>query len=395
MASANRSVSKVAKSGKTTAANRTPTTRKSAAWNSDSATLAAILDSQAVIEFDLEGNILTANDCFLSTMGYSQDELVGRHHSTLVDPATVSTFEYREFWSRLARGEAFTGTFRRVAKGGREVWLEASYKPVFGKNGKPTKVVEIAADVTANLLKNSDFEAQVTAINRVQAVIEFNLDGTIRTANENFLATLGYSLAEIQGRHHSMFVEPENVDTPEYREFWNSLRRGEFKSGEFRRVGKGNKRIWIQASYNPIFDQAGRVIKVVKFATDITASKLLSEAAIRDAAENAKMRAMMDNMAASVTYADKNNIITYANPAAIELLRKVEKHLPVKVEEIVGKSIDIFHKNPRHQQSIISNERNFPFAGQIRIADEHFMLRASRIRDENGNFLGRWLAGSA
>lgn len=249
------------------------------------------------------------------------------------------------------------------------------------KNGQPSRVIKIAKDITESKTKESYSAAQVAALNKSPATIEFSLDGTVLTANDNFLHTLGYTLDEIKGKHHSMFLEASAVNCPEYRQFWDSLRQGNFQAGEFKRINKAGKQIWIQASYNPIMDLNGRPHKVIKFASDITAQK---EAAF----QNSIVRAMMDSMAASVTFADKNNIITYANPSAIELLRKVEKHLPVKAEQIVGSSIDIFHKNPRHQQNLIAEPRNFPFEGQIRIADEYFSLKASRITDDQGNFYG-------
>lgn len=375
--------SKSAKSTKAKTASKVPSSAKSKAtgWSLEAAELDSILRSEAVIEFDLDGKVITANAIFLSVMGYSLEEIQGRHHSLFVDPTYSTSYEYREFWASLNRGEFRTEEFKRLAKGGREVWLAASYKPVLDKAGKPIRVIKIAHDVSVAKQQNADFQGQLAAINKSQATIEFNLDGTIRTANENFLATLGYSLDEIKGKHHCMFVDTAHANSIEYRAFWDSLREGKFQAGEFKRVGKGGKEVWIQATYNPVLDSSGRPFKVVKFATDITQQK-------HSATENAKIRSMMENMAASVTFADKNNIITYANASALELLRKVEKHLPVKVNQIVGSSIDIFHKNPRHQQALIAESRNFPFEGQIRIADEYFLLRASRITDPEGNFAG-------
>ncbi len=233
--------------------------------------LSAIGKSQAVIEFNLDGTILTANPNFLETMGYSLDEVRGKHHSLFVAPAERDGAPYREFWESLRRGQYHAAEFKRVAKGGREVWIQATYNPILDLNGQPFKVVKFATDVTAEKLQNADLAGQLSAIGKSQAVIEFNLDGTIRTANENFLGTLGYTLAEIQGRHHSMFVDPAERNSAEYREFWASLNRGDYKSAEFKRVGKGGKEVWIQASYNPILDLNGKPFKVVKFATDVTA----------------------------------------------------------------------------------------------------------------------------
>jgi methyl-accepting chemotaxis protein len=233
--------------------------------------LAAINKAQAVIEFNLDGTILTANENFLATLGYSLDEIKGRHHSMFVDEALRQAPEYREFWARLNRGEFVTGEFRRFGKGGKEIWIQASYNPIFDMNGKAFKVVKYASDITAAKLQSADYSGQLAAISKAQAVIEFKLDGTVLTANENFLQTLGYSLEEIKGRHHSLFVDEALRHSPEYREFWVKLNRGEYIAGEFRRFGKGGKEIWIQASYNPILDMNGKPFKIVKYASDISA----------------------------------------------------------------------------------------------------------------------------
>ncbi|MGE0814073.1 MAG: PAS domain-containing protein [Vicinamibacterales bacterium] len=236
--------------------------------------LAAIGKSQAVIEFELDGTIITANDNFLKTLGYTLDEVKGRHHSMFAEPGFAKTTAYREFWAKLGRGEFDAGEYKRIGKGGREIWIQASYNPILDMSGRPFKVVKYATDVTAAKLQNADYQGQLDAIGKSQAVIEFDLDGTIRTANENFLATLGYRLEEVKGRHHSMFVEPAYAKTAEYRDFWASLGRGEYQSAEYKRFGKGGKEVWIQASYNPILDMNGRPFKVVKYATDTTAQVL-------------------------------------------------------------------------------------------------------------------------
>jgi methyl-accepting chemotaxis protein len=239
--------------------------------NETTAKLSALDRSQAIIEFKLDGTILAANSNFLSVMGYSLAEILGQHHSLFVDQASRNSQEYREFWASLNRGEYQAAEYRRIAKDGHEVWIQASYNPILGRDGKPTKVVKFATDITREKLRNAEFESQIHAIGRSQAVIEFRLDGTIITANENFLGAMGYRLDEIQGQHHRMFVEPAYRDSNEYREFWASLSRGEFQAAEYKRVGRGGKEVWIQASYNPIFDTSGRPYKVIKFATDITA----------------------------------------------------------------------------------------------------------------------------
>ncbi len=234
------------------------------------ARLAALYRSLAAIEFRIDGTIVHANRNFRKAMGYELNEIVGRHHSLFVDPAYRDSAEYQAFWEALARGESKVAQFKRVAKDGREVWLEASYNPILGANGKPVGVIKLATDITRAKTHAAEMEGLVQAISRSQAVIEFNLDGTILTANENFLGVMGYSLEEIRGRHHSLFVEPAHRDTHDYAEFWRSLRSGKFQVAQYKRLAKGGREIWIEASYNPIFDADGRPKKVVKFATDIT-----------------------------------------------------------------------------------------------------------------------------
>jgi len=237
-----------------------------------SAILSALSKSQAIIEFKLDGTIITANQNFLGAMGYSLDEIKGRHHSLFVDPAEKETAAYREFWAKLARGEFQSAQYKRFGKGGKEVWIEASYNPLF-KNGRPYKVVKFATDVSKTKAQFADLNGKVEAIGRSQAVIEFNLDGTIITANQNFLSVLGYTLDEIKGRHHSMFAEPAYKASAEYKAFWEKLNRGDFDAGQYKRLGKGGKEIWIEASYNPVRDLNGKLYKVVKFATDLSSRK--------------------------------------------------------------------------------------------------------------------------
>jgi methyl-accepting chemotaxis protein len=231
----------------------------------------ALARSQAIIEFNLDGTIVTANQNFLDAMGYRLDEIAGKHHSMFVEPELRDQAQYRQFWEGLRRGEFQAGEFPRIAKGGRQVWIQASYNPLLNRSGKPFKIVKFAADITEQKLRSADCEGQIAAIQKSQAVIEFNLDGIVITANENFLKTVGYQLDEIRGKHHSMFIEPEYRDSAAYRGFWEALRRGDYQAAEYKRIAKGGKAIWIQASYNPIRGADGKLVKVVKFATDTTA----------------------------------------------------------------------------------------------------------------------------
>jgi methyl-accepting chemotaxis protein len=233
----------------------------------------AIGKSQAVIEFNMDGTIIQANDNFLNTMGYRADEVQGQHHSLFADTEYKNSSENTRFWEKLNRGEYEAGEFKRIGKGGKEIWIQASYNPIMDLNGKPFKVVKYATDVTEQKLRNADFAGQIEAIGKSQAVIEFNMDGTIIQANDNFLNTMGYRADEIKGQHHSMFADTEYKNSHEYRQFWETLNRGEYQAAEYKRIGKGGKVVWIQASYNPIMDLNGKPFKVVKYATDITGRK--------------------------------------------------------------------------------------------------------------------------
>lgn len=233
------------------------------------AVMKAMNKSQAIIEFDINGTILRANENFCQAVGYDAHEIIGQHHRMFVDPEEAKSPEYHEFWRRLGCGELDRRQYRRIGKGGKEIWIEASYNPVL-RNGKPYKVIKFATDITAQKLKGAEDAGKLDALSRAQAVIEFTPTGDILTANQNFLSTLGYQLSEIEGRHHAMFCEPVYARSVEYQSFWERLRSGEFIAEEFLRFGKNGKRVWIQASYNPILDMEGRVFKVVKFATDIT-----------------------------------------------------------------------------------------------------------------------------
>ncbi|MBB3964596.1 methyl-accepting chemotaxis protein [Rhizobium metallidurans] len=237
--------------------------------SSSSAVLDALNKSQAIIEFDLNGKILTANENFCKAVGYELGEIVGKHHRMFVDPAEANSKEYADFWARLGEGKFDQRQYRRIAKGGREIWIEATYNPIY-RGSKPYKVMKFATDITAAKKQAAEDKGKLEALSRAQAVIEFTPEGNIITANENFLSTLGYSLGEIVGKHHAMFCEDDYSRSPTYKAFWANLAAGKFAADQFKRIGKGGREIYIQASYNPILDASGRVFKVVKFATDVT-----------------------------------------------------------------------------------------------------------------------------
>lgn len=248
------------------------------------ARLNAIDRAQAVIEFDMNGIVLHANANFLKLMGYQLDEISGRHHRVFVEPQHAASAEYLAFWERLSRGEFECAEYKRLGKNGREVWIQATYNPVFDRQGRPIKVVKFASDVTEAKLRNADFRARVSAIDLGQAVVEFDLDGHVLTANRNFLAAMGYTLREVQGQHHSAFCTPEYIQSEHYREFWLKLNEGQFIGGRFSRVGKYGRPVWIQATYTPIIDLNGQVSRIVKFAYDVTKEVELEHRVARQSA---------------------------------------------------------------------------------------------------------------
>lgn len=289
----------------------------------DAGKIDAILRAQAVIEFDMNGTVITANENFLKTMGYSLAEIQGKHHSLFVEPAMRDSSAYRDFWAKLNRGEYAAAEYKRIGKGGKEVWILASYNPILDERKKPFKVVKFATDVTDQKLSTANLAGQIDAIGKSQAVIEFNMDGTIINANSNFLGALGYTLDEIRGRHHSMFVEPAERDSAAYREFWAALNRGEYQAAEYKRIGKGGKEVWIQASYNPILDLNGKPYKVVKYATDVTRQVLVRMG-------NERVRAMMESVAAgteelNTSVREISEAMTKSRETATDAVERVEK----------------------------------------------------------------------
>ncbi|MFT7073265.1 MAG: methyl-accepting chemotaxis protein [Patiriisocius sp.] len=233
----------------------------------------AIDKSQGTIEFDMDGNILTSNENFLNVLGYSLDEIKGKHHRMFCEESYAKSSEYKKFWEKLNQGEYDSGEYKRIGKNGREVFIQATYNPILDAKGKPIKVLKIATDVTEQKMLNSEFEGKINAIDKSQGTIEFDMDGNVLTSNENFLNVLGYSLDEIKGKHHRMFCEESYAKSPEYKKFWEKLNQGEYNSGEYKRIGKDGREVFIQATYSPILDANGKPIKVLKIASDVTEQK--------------------------------------------------------------------------------------------------------------------------
>ncbi|TLX05558.1 PAS domain-containing methyl-accepting chemotaxis protein [Rhizobium sp. MHM7A] len=317
--------------------------------------LDAISKSQAIIEFDLKGNILAANENFCAALGYGLSEILGKHHSMFCEPAYTATDTYREFWARLGRGEYDAGAYKRFAKGNREIWIQASYNPVL-KGGKPFKIVKFAADITAVKRKAVEDAGKLEAISRSQAVIEFTPTGEILTANDNFCSAMGYSLTDIAGKHHSMFCDPAYARTEDYANFWKRLARGEFIANEFVRFGKGGRQIWIQAAYNPILDANGKVYKVVKFATDVTermSAIALLGTAMRDLSEGNLTRTVDTSFVPSMEQ------LRHDFNTAISDLARTMKTIGENANAIaagsreIGASADTFSKRTEQQAASI------------------------------------------
>jgi len=315
------------------------------------ATIEALSRSQGVIEFSMDGTIITANENFLKALGYRREEIQGKHHNMFVEPGYRDSAEYRKFWADLNRGIYQAAQFKRLGKGGKEVWIEASYNPVLDRRGHPYKVVKIAIDVSAQKAVFADLLGKIDAINRSQGMIEFELDGTVIGANQNFLDLLGYRLEEIKGKHHSMFVEPAYRDSAEYRQFWDRLRRGEYQAAQYKRVGKGGKEVWIEASYNPVMDLNGRPWKVVKIATDLTGRKAENAAlahdfemgvkqlvnAVASSAEN--MQATAQDLAASAEQTNQqSSTVSVASDELAASVTEISRQLTV-ANDVIGTAV--------------------------------------------------------
>ena len=298
--------------------------------NNMSAQIDAINKSQAVIEFSMDGTILDANENFLRALGYALPEIKGKNHSMFVGAIERNSAGYKTFWEALRRGKYQAAEYKRVGKGGRDIWIQASYNPILNRQGEPVKIIKFATDITEKTLLNMDYRGKIEAINRSQAVIEFDMGGTVLDANENFLATLGYRLEEIKGKSHSLFVEPEEQNSIEYKAFWDALRRGEYQAAEYKRLGKGGKIVWIQASYNPILNEEGVAVKVIKFATDISAQ-------MEEQLRRAEIQKGIDRDLGEITNAVDNtkNQAASVSGAADETSSNVQS-LAAGIEELVA-----------------------------------------------------------
>lgn len=265
----------------------------------------ALHQTMAVIEFSTDGTVVHANKNFLRLMEYQLPEIVGKPHRIFLDQAASQTRDYQQFWHELRAGKAQVAEFKRRTKSGKAVWIQASYTPIL-HNGKVSRIIKFATDITAEVMQRADMQSQIEAIQRSEAVIEFNLDGQILTANQNFLQLMRYQLSEVQGKHHRIFVDPQEASSEQYRQFWATLRQGHYQTADFKRLTKGGQPVWIHATYNPILGPDGEVLKVVKYASDITAEIIQKQ--------EAELLSMVANETDNaVIISDVNRKIQYVN----------------------------------------------------------------------------------
>lgn len=306
------------------------------------AQLNAINRAMAVIEFDLSGHILTANDNFLSALEYATlSEVQGKHHRIFVDPAYAESEAYQQFWQRLRAGTFFVDRFKRISKSGKIIWIEASYNPILDSNGKPYKVIKFATNVTKSVEQERDAQGRLDAINRAMAVIEFDLTGNIQCANNNFLATMGYQLTEIIGKHHKIFVDADYANSADYQAFWQQLAKGQLLSGTFKRVDKQGKTVWLEASYNPILGIDGKPYKIVKYATDVgsNANTKLLESVISEATLLLEAIASGDLTTQSLDKTKTHQTSMFSE--LIEQLQKAINHMSLALKTAIGHAGDI------------------------------------------------------
>jgi methyl-accepting chemotaxis protein len=348
------------------------------------ARVTAISQSLAVIEYHLDGIIIDVNENYLKLMGYTLDELRGKHIDMLLDTAQRSNGGAQGNLEKLRRGEHIAGLQKRIGKGGKQLWVQASVNPIKDADGKPYKAITYAWDVTAQVEAAAEAKGQVAAISRAQAVIEFTLDGTILTANDNFLKTVGYSLDEVRGQHHRMFVDAAYAASDEYRRFWEKLGRGEYDSGQYQRLAKGGREVWIQASYNPIFNADGKAYKVIKFATDITTQR-------EEAEMNAAFKGALDNLLSNVMVANNDLNVMYLNSTVKAMLADaqadIRKDLPqFDAARLLGASINSFQKNAGAGGFLPELDKSF--TSEVLLGGRTFRIVANPMRNAQGKRIG-------
>jgi methyl-accepting chemotaxis protein len=350
----------------------------------------AILDAvdrnQAMVEFAPDGTIEGANTNFLEVFGYHLNELAGQNHQLLVSEEERASEAYRAFWTCLAAGQPQAGCFRRVAKGGATVWLQASYIPIKDGSGKVVRVIKTAFDVTDREVHATEHRALMQAVDMTQATVEFDLEGHVLRANANFLETLGYAEDEIVGRHHRMFCDEEESRSEAYAAFWKRLGEGHFDAGRYTRYGKNGRKVVIQAAYTPVFGQDGKPVKVIKFATDITeASRLATIADFKSSAfEQASVAMMM---------VDRDLVIQHINSSTVSLFKEKREAFQAifrnfDPEAMVGRCIDDFHKDPGRIRRILDDPANLPYSADISLGKMKINLAIGAVYDREGHYVG-------
>ncbi len=361
----------------------TDITKETALSNDYKLQLTVVNQMLGVIEFDLKGNILAANENFKKTSGYTDKELVGNHHSMFVKPAYKSSGEYKAFWEKLGRGEPDSGLYHRVGKDNKEIWLQGFYNPIYDDKGQLLKVVKYVSDVSDEQNQIALANGQLNAIDKLMGVIEFDLKGNIVAVNENFAKITGYAVTEIIGNHHSMFVDVAYKSSAEYKAFWDKLRSGATDTGLYQRFGKSGKEIWLQASYTPITNAEGVPVKVVKYATDVTIQHLTNLKLLEASAEASSIKNTLDGASTNMMMADNDGIIRYMNAATDKLMHEaapsMRKVLPnFDPDKLIGQNFDIFHKSPSHQRNLLATLK-VPYENTITVDQMFFKLKASPI----------------
>lgn len=345
------------------------------------AELEALSHTVALVRFALDGTIEGANECFGAMLGYDLDEIIGKHHSIFVSPKERQTKAYRAFWEKLGTSEGSTLRVKRLRKDGEEIWLRASYNPVYDSDGTVVAIFEQTTDITGDVAREANVSGQMEAISRSLATIEFDLDGTVITANDNFLSCLGYTLDEIVGVHHRRFLQTEESADPAYRSFWKKLSAGEVYSGVVKRVHKDGSDVWLQASYNPILDAHGNPFKVVKYATDITSDMITAN-------DNVIYRSIVENSPSPVMFADRDGIIRYMNQSCMKVMEQLASTLPVAPNRLVGSNYDLFHKQPERNRRLLSDAANLPRTLQLTLGSEAIRLVVHANHDQQGRYIG-------
>lgn len=331
------------------------------------AAIDAIKEHVAWVEFHPTGNVVDANEAFLSIVGFKKEEIVDQHHSTLCDAEYAKSREYNEFWDALRRGDGHSGTFPRLNRRGERIWMQASYFPI-KSDGKVVRIMKIASDVTDERRELDAKNSVINALNRSQATIEFTPTGEILTANQNFLMATGYTLEQIVGKHHRIFCEDSFYDKNPH--FWDELGSGEFKVGQFKRVNARGEELWLEATYNPIYDSDGKVVKVIKFARDTTKT-VRHEVQVKEAAE-----------VAYSTSIETSQIAVNGNELLTESVKTSNK-IAAEVEE-ASRFIGRLNEQSKNIEAIVSTISDI--ADQTNLLALNAAIEAARAGEQGRGF---------